>query len=305
MIRNIKIILVVIVSLLISCSKESLNDAQPKEASLTSESNATCGQPFEPGSYPGTGSFTYPSRTIDLTGVATGATVTIQCNPEEVPNKFYVDDVNGNPITYSDWLGTATYSGPWGPSVNNPGSRDITFTKGASNTYKLRVWTSTNGTQADAWSATLYCTVSGGPGSVCPGAGQCGKNLTDFTVKSGAQYYPDIPLDVQCATPNTTVTVRCDPAEVPNYFYILDANKNIVTSSGWIGIANYSGPWGPSVNNPNIVYLAFTKRTSNTYYLRIWTSPPSGIQDRWYAGITCRWSALNMITSLIFIRIIS
>lgn len=78
----------------------------------------------------------------------------------DVPNRFSVYDANNNLVAYSGWMGYATYSGPWGMSLNTQQSKVISFVMNcsASSTYTLKVETSTQN-YSDAWDASISCSA--------------------------------------------------------------------------------------------------------------------------------------------------
>ncbi len=128
----------------------------PNPAPCTNCPGCNCGTGFS-GTYTGYGYYNYPAKSFDLSCLATGKLVTVYCNSVEVPNRFNIYDASGSLVASTGWIGYATYPGPWGGSLNGPGTKYITFTKGSSNTYTLRVETST-GPQSDAWDASISCT---------------------------------------------------------------------------------------------------------------------------------------------------
>lgn len=122
-------------------------------ASITSYG---CGSSMS-GSYYGSGYYNYPYSYIDLTSSPQGLTISINVSSYDVPNKFDVYDGNGNFLVSSGWMGYATYSGPWGPSLNSSTqSKVISFLRNSSTTYTLRVATSTQD-YSDAWDASVSC----------------------------------------------------------------------------------------------------------------------------------------------------
>ena len=81
----------------------------------------------------------------------------VVCDPLDNPNKFTIRDDLGNPIANSGWRGTSSFSGPWGSSLNAPGTYVFTFTKGAGSIYYLSVETVIANNGQDTWNTTIYC----------------------------------------------------------------------------------------------------------------------------------------------------
>lgn len=74
----------------------------------------------------------------------------------------------------------------------------------------------------------------------------CGSYLSGNYYTSGHYRYPDQWIDLR--TPVGTVNISVQSYDVPNRFDVYDEDGNFVTSSGWMGYANYYGPWGSSLN---------------------------------------------------------
>lgn len=105
-------------------------------------------------SYYGTGFYFYPDQTLDLT--CASGTITINWYVDAVPNRFTVYNSNGVLVGTSNWKGYANYPGPWGMSINTPNSGNFSFSK-STNTYTLRVETSTPSGTNDYWSVSVGC----------------------------------------------------------------------------------------------------------------------------------------------------
>jgi hypothetical protein len=270
--------------------KKSPTDVQSSNSkNSTARTASTCGG-FYSGTYSTINSYyTYPLKTVDVSCAASGATVTVSVNANDIPNRFTVRDASNNVIAGSGWLGYATYSGPWGSSLSNSGSTTFSFTKSAS-TYYLQVETLTPpnysySPQSDAWDANVSCTCQ--PTCTTP----CGGSFNgSYNVISSYYTYPLKNFDVSCARGNT-ITVSVTALDIPNRFTIRDASNNYIAGSGWLGSATYSGPWGMNLNNSGSTTFTFTKSAS-TYYLQVETlTPPnysySPSSDFWSSNITC------------------
>lgn len=114
----------------------------------------------------------------------------------------------------------------------------------------------------------------------------CGSHLSENYYISGYYTYPDHNIDVSSTPVNSTININVGSYDVPNRFSVYDANGNFMASSGWMGYATYSGPWGMSLNTAQSQTINFNKNTSNTYILKVETSI-SGYSDSWDASISC------------------
>jgi RHS repeat-associated protein len=107
------------------------------------------------------GYLTYDAS-IDMSAIPQGATITMNCQAFDVPNRFTIQVQNGSGVAFSIWLGNADYSGPWGNSVHNNATQIVTFIKGSASLYNLHVETSVYD-QTDAWQADIYVDCSTAP----------------------------------------------------------------------------------------------------------------------------------------------
>ncbi|HEV8269705.1 MAG TPA: hypothetical protein VGQ04_00290 [Chitinophagaceae bacterium] len=104
--------------------------------------------------------------------------------------------------------------------------------------------------------------------------GSCGNYFSATHSGTGFYVYPDIPLDLHCAVQSTTVTLGCVYYDVPNRYTVYDKNGSVVVTTGWIGWAHCSGPWGASVTTANYeTFMTFTYSSSLApYKLRVETN---------------------------------
>ena len=108
--------------------------------------------------YGSQGYYMYPAYNIDLSSTPQGSTITINVQSYDVPNRFTVSDANGQLIAYTNWMGYANYSGPWGQSLNTVESQYLTFVKDITSSFILKVETSVN-TTSDSWNASISCSA--------------------------------------------------------------------------------------------------------------------------------------------------
>jgi hypothetical protein len=119
-------------------------------------------------------------------------------------------------------------------------------------------------------------------------------NGTYYTINS-YYTYPNQQLNTDCVDDqgnNDTITVLVWAQAVPNRFRIVDQNNNFIVSTGWLGTANYGGPWGASLSNTGTAVLTFINTPGSTYYIKVETVTPPNTSyypnsDNWEAQVSC------------------
>ncbi len=115
----------------------------------------------------------------------------------------------------------------------------------------------------------------------------CGETFGgSYGVTSSYHIYPAESFDVSCVLNGSNLRMFVSPATVPNRFTIKNSSGSVVADSGWIGTANYPGPWGFFLSS-GATNLNFTK-TSNTYTLIVETATPPNQTDSWSASLSCQ-----------------
>lgn len=317
-----------------SCTKENISSQysskvfkntleKPAKANMlntmqSSDSCGSCGGSYS-GSHSGIGSYVYTPIQLDLTCADSNSTITVACTYYDVPDAFDILDKNGSVVVTTGWKGNANCPGPWGQSINTlQAETDLNFTYNPSLApYKLRVQTAIIGCSTcgsnnvgctstdDTWYAGVSCAGRNDQqcttNCVSPLCGSCSKWFTGTHSGIGSYVYTPIQLDLSCAKNNSIVTLGGIFYDVPNVFDILDKNNNVVTTTGWIGNANCSGPWGSSINTLQAeTYITFTyNSTLAPYKLRVQTAiigcstcgpnntGCTSTDDTWGAGISC------------------
>lgn len=243
--------------------------------------------------------YTYALLAVDVSCAPVGATITVNVSALDVPNRFVIVDQNNNYVAGTGWLGSATYSGYFGPPFSNSGQAQFTFTRSVNTIYYLKVETHTPpntsySPSTDGWWAGVSCTC----GTViecptCPICPYCGGSFgNSYSVINSYYTYPLQLVDLTCAAVNATITVNVSALDVPNRFVIVDQNNNYVAGSGWLGSASYSGYFGPPFSNSGQGQFTFTKSANTVYYLKVETHTPPNTSyspwtDGWWAGVTC------------------
>jgi len=140
---------------LMACSS-----ADPEADSSRATAALVCGGTVT-GSYGTPASYyTYPPQSLQVDCAAYGANVNVYLSANDVPNKFTILDASNNSVAISEWLGNASYSGPWGNTLSTPGSAAVSFSN-SNPPYSVRVETLTPptsfGAMTDVWSAGVAC----------------------------------------------------------------------------------------------------------------------------------------------------
>lgn len=131
---------------------------------------------------------------------------------------------------------------------------------------------------------------NGGGGDPIGCIGPCGGfYYSSYSTPNSYYVYPIQSTIVDCAAARTVI-IDFKSLDVPNRFVVRDPSNVQVASTGWLGQANYGGPWGSSLNNNGSALISFSK-TATTYYIEVQTkTPTSNINpstDRWEVRVSC------------------
>lgn len=130
--------------------------------------------------------------------------------------------------------------------------------------------------------------VSAEQTTTVPGATlyDCGDTITASNTHNGFYIYPPYILDVRGATADVSLTY--DVIDKPNRITVYDDLGNLVITTGWRGVAAYSGPWGATLNTPTTGVITFTKSSGKCFYkLLIESSTNVSFQDSLTINISC------------------
>jgi hypothetical protein len=117
-------------------------------------------------------------------------------------------------------------------------------------------------------------------------AAGCGGFASGSYGGSGYYTYPATTIDASSISATGHISVYCTPYDVPNRFTVKNSSGTTVGYTGWLGYANYPGPWGQSLNaGAQTIY--FTRGSSTTFTLSVETVAPSSQNDAWEASIGC------------------
>lgn len=108
------------------------------------------------GSHLHNGYYLYAPYLLDVRGAA--GDVTLTYDVMDYPNRISVYDASGSMIITSGWRGTASTSGPWGPSLSTPATGTMTFTPTSGSCfYKILVESVTPSSTTDAFTINISC----------------------------------------------------------------------------------------------------------------------------------------------------
>jgi hypothetical protein len=112
----------------------------------------------------------------------------------------------------------------------------------------------------------------------------CGVSYSDTYYGYNHYYYASVNLDL--ATYSGPVTLHVIAYQNPNRFILRNGNGTIVAQTGWLGYANFSGPWGSSLNTNDEADLFFNSTANFGYHLDVETYN-SNSSDEWEAVLNC------------------
>lgn len=144
---------------------------------------------------------------------------------------------------------------------------------------------------AYAKDATFYINSDGCTGPTPPsGCYDCTNNFVSNTYSgSGYHIYNDILICDNLGLANISINYNAN--ERPNRYNFYNSFGALVSSSGWVGYANYPGPWGASLNIPPTGFLTVTY--ANGLYLTVEAGPAdpvNPITDSFELTISCAGS---------------
>lgn len=127
----------------------------------------------------------------------------------------------------------------------------------------------------------------------------CGATITGSNTHNGFYTYPNYILDVRGATADVTLTY--DVIDRPNRLSVYDDQNNLVVTSGWRGVAAYSGPWGASLNTTTTGVITFTKSVGKCFYkLVVESSTNVSFQDSFTVGVSCPTTPATVIPTITY-----
>jgi hypothetical protein len=103
---------------------------------------------------------------------------------------------------------------------------------------------------------------------------------------NNSYYYID-DVSVVEAAGSSNLVVNFEDYEIPNRFTLYNSSGSQVATTGWVGYADYQGPWGMSLSNGSTASLSTPAGSATLFTLRVETCPPSTTTDGWTAAWGC------------------
>lgn len=136
----------------------------------------------------------------------------------------------------------------------------------------------------------------------CTGATGTCFECNDFVGDSysGNEYHQYDPVQICNGLTTSTIEFYWYSIDRPNRFNLYD-NSGLVATSGWVGFANYPGPWGSSLSTPSSGTIG-ALYTSDMYLLVEAgpADPFSPISDTWNGNFVCSTSCFQYLNEMGF-----
>lgn len=177
-------------------------------------------------------------------------------------------------------VGTTNYTTATGPFTSSP----ITLTA-------IPACENIEGTIEGSCSSTAFTAPASFSASKVT-ALVCGSTVSRTNDSAQFYVYPKELIDL-AGTTDTTITVNWVSNEVPNRINVYDSTNNLLVTTGWVGVAAGSGPWGASLNTPTNGSITFQKSAGDGRFFTINAEHAgvTGTTDNWQATISCNVSA--------------
>lgn len=118
----------------------------------------------------------------------------------------------------------------------------------------------------------------------------CPASLSGTEAGSAYYAYPAYYIDVFNAS-IVSLSFSYNASDRPNRFNIYDENNVLVHTTGWVGTASYSGPWGASLSVSGTGTFVVPRDPGSTYYKILVEAGPAApigpISDSWNLSVTC------------------
>ena len=136
----------------------------------------------------------------------------------------------------------------------------------------------------------------------CTGATGTCYECNDFVSNSyaGSDYHQYDPVQICNGLSTTTIEFYWYSIDRPNRFNLYD-NTGLISTSGWVGFANYPGPWGSSLSTPSSGTIG-ALYTSDMYLL-VEAGPAdlsNPISDTWNGNFVCSNSCFQYLNEMGF-----
>lgn len=177
-------------------------------------------------------------------------------------------------------VGTTQYTTAAGPFTSSP----ITLTN-------IPACDNIEGTIESSCSTTSFSAPASFSANKITALG-CGSSVNRSQTTTTFYTYPKELVDLIGVTAQT-VDVQWVSNDVPNRINVYDANNTLIASTGWKGVAAYTGPWStpssPNLNTATSGTLTFDRTLGDGRYFSInaETAGHATLEDNWQATIAC------------------
>lgn len=177
-------------------------------------------------------------------------------------------------------VGTTQYTTAAGPFTSSP----ITLTN-------IPACDNIEGTIESSCSTTSFSAPASFSANKITALG-CGSSVSRSQTTTTFYTYPKELVDLIGVTAQT-VDVQWVSNDVPNRINVYDANNTLIASTGWKGVAAYTGPWStpssPNLNTATSGTLTFDRTLGDGRYFSInaETAGHATLEDNWQATIAC------------------
>jgi len=117
---------------------------------------------------------------------------------------------------------------------------------------------------------------------------KCSNILVRSKLSPSFYIYPKELIDVDNSS-STNISLNYIANDTPNRFTVYNSDNTIVANSNWVGVADYAGPWGSSLNTDISGTLTFPKVSGDGrfFYLVVEHAGHATITDSWQVTLGC------------------
>jgi hypothetical protein len=239
---------------------------------------------------------------VPQTGVNNFFGVNVALNPYPVSENVTVtgyirDDGNiSNTYDFSITIIGGTQSGETANNVLMTGPAD-TATIFVTGVTPTTVTYNSNSIYICGFEPTITPTPTATPTSTLVPSLGCSGGTISGTYSGNNQYtYPNQPVS---SIVDSYINFSWGSIDRPNRFTVYDST-GLLWTSGWVGFADYAGPWGPSLNTPSTGNSTICFLSPSGRYVLVEAgnaSPITPITDAYEYTLTCLGSCPGGVTS--------
>lgn len=117
---------------------------------------------------------------------------------------------------------------------------------------------------------------------------KCTNILVRSKLSPSFYIYPKELIDVDNSS-STTISLNYIANDTPNRFTVYNSESTVVANSGWVGVADYAGPWGATLNTSISGTITFPKASGDGrfFYLVVEHAGHATVTDSWQVTLGC------------------